>query len=810
MISIKNNINIEIAVAPSRLSKRWTNKRTTWLDLLQKCEATQRTSETVAEYKAMKREQQSERKDVGGFVGGYLKDGLRRGGMVSYRTLLTLDIDYGKQSVWEDFTLEFGCAAMLYTTHTSTPEKPRYRLVIPLSRHTEPDEYEPVGRYIAGKLGINMFDHTTYDLTRLFYYPSTPKDGTYQFEYQDGPALDVDEVLDTYDDYHDSSAWSYGTQEVNTLHRAMRKAGDPLEKRGLIGAFCRTYTIARVIEVYLSDVYEPTAHEDRYTYSKGSVAGGLCVYEDKWAYSHHATDPVSGQLCNAFDLVRLHMFGLMDDDYEGDMTKSPSYIAMTELAEKDAEVRKRVVKERVDSAAADFGGIAAEDNSDTGSDDDWKSRLELSHGNIRSTITNVVLILENDPKLKGKLRHNDFSGFDTADLDLPWERTGEVWTDKDDANMRAYLENNYNITGKDKVGDALEVVFNRHHSHPVRAYLNHLKWDGVPRLDRLIIDYIGADDTPINRAMTRKQFAAAVARVMHPGCKYDYCLVMTGGEGIGKSTLLKIMGGEWFSDSLVTTEGKDGMESLRQGWIFELPELASIRKSDVEQVKCFLSKQQDRYRPAYGKRMAVYERQCVFFGTTNRDDFLKGDTGNRRFWVLPVALSKRKVSGDMFAQLKANRDQLWAEAVQRYKDGEKLYLEAEMEREARVIQNDYNIDNDDPVPGMLDEYLSQKLPPDWYDWSLERRRAFHLSHDPLEAESIVRDKFFAGEFIYEAIGMSPKDKDYPYMLKRVNRLMKDKAEWMLKVIRVGGYGLQKGFQKMLPNSDLVTQMVTKK
>lgn len=255
---------------------------------------------------------------------------------------------------------------------------------------------------------------------------------------------------------------------------------------------------------------------------------------------------------------------------------------------------------------------------------------------------------------------------------MPWNERAVRWTNADEANLRVYLEEHYGLTGKDRIKDARTAVVTRRSTHPVREYLSALQWDGVPRLDTLIIDYLGAEDNELTRLMTRKHFTAAVKRIMQPGCKYDYCLIVAGPEGIGKSTLFSVMGGEWFSDSLVTMEGTKGMEQARGGWIIELPELGSIKRSDVEQVKAYISRQCDAYRPAYGAVVEEHPRQCVFCGTTNETNFLKGDTGNRRFWVIKVdGNRKAECTRGQLAQL---RDQIWAEAVQRWKDGETLYL----------------------------------------------------------------------------------------------------------------------------------------
>ena len=797
-LKLKYDYTVDLATGHSRTSKKWRNRHWQWSELLQRCSETQRTSETAAEYAKMSREEQSNVKDVGGFVGGYLSGGVRKNTNVLYRSVATLDIDYGTLNVWEDFQMAFGFAAMIYSTHKHSEKTPRYRLVFPLSRQVSPAEYEPLCRKIAAEIGIDLFDDTTYELPRLFYWPSTSKDAEYVFEYQDGPACNVDQILAQYVDYRDVSAWPVSSREGDVIAHEITKAGDPTEKPGLIGAFCRAYSIEDVIERFLSDYYEPTGADGRYTYKLGSVAGGLVCYEGKFAFSHHETDPASRQLCNAFDLCRIHLYGAKDEGSRAlDITRKPSYLAMTDFASQDRNVKLILSRDKQQAAANDFAGVELpEDYSD-----EWKADLEYSKsGKLQCTIGNIILILENDPALRGHIVHDLFAGYDGIVGGLPWNKNATQWTDTDDANLRVWLEKNYDITGKEKIADALTAVLTRHSYHPIRDYLNGLTWDGTPRLERLIIDYIGAEDTELNRVMTRKHFTAAVTRVFKPGWKYDYCLVMTGPEGAGKSTLLNKMGGQWFNDSITTTEGKEGMDQLRRAWIIEMGELASIKRSDVESIKAYLSKRVDIYRAAYARRTAEHPRQCIFCGTTNEALFLKGDNGNRRFWIIAVDPTLRKYTAWQDA-IDRDRDQLWAEAVHYYKQGEKLYLDDRLEAQAKQRQAEYNDDHDDPLADMLLNFLDAKLPADWETYDLSRRRAWWRDPDPLNADGTeTRTRVSAVEFICERMGRDMADKEFKYLARKISNLIKALPNWE-KVSTTKHcqnlYGIQRGYRRIV-------------
>ena len=304
--------SLDIAVGLSVRSKNWKNQKILWAHLRDRLITENKTNETYREFVSATKEDQLKIKDVGGYVGGYLKNGRRKPENVVSRQLLTLDIDNADLDFWLNFTLLYPNEAVLHSTHKHSPTSPRFRLIMPLSRPATPDEYEAVSRHVAGCLGIGLFDPTTFQPERLMFWPSTSNDAQYYIESQAGTWLNVDHVLASYPDWTDTSLWPTSQAAKDAIRGDVKRQQDPTEKKGLIGAFCKTYTIPEAIEVYLSDRYVTTHDPTRYTYTGGSAAAGLVVYDEKFAYSHHGTDPIGGQLCNAYDLVRVHCFGHLE------------------------------------------------------------------------------------------------------------------------------------------------------------------------------------------------------------------------------------------------------------------------------------------------------------------------------------------------------------------------------------------------------------------------------------------------------------------------------------------------------------------
>lgn len=775
-----------IAVADKRTAKTWKNTKITWRQLCDKCGKSIRTSETIGEYTAMSRDEQSRIKDVGGFVGGYLEGGSRKAESVKSRSLLTLDIDNGERGCWEDIEMAVdGMACLCYSTHKHTEDRPRMRLVIPLSREASSGEYEAVGRMLASEIGMDMLDDTTYEPSRLMFWPSSPKDIEPFYRSLDGSPLDVDGYLAKYKDWRDTTSWPVSSRERVVVKNDLKKLGDPSEKPGYIGAFCEVYSIDDAICTFLSDIYKSTKMESRYTYINGSTWGGAVVYNDgKYLYSNHSTDPARGHAQNAFDLVRIHKFGKYDEDVQEGTSpeKMPSFKHMVGLCEKDVKVCREMSERRLSNADSDFAEIPEEDKDDM---IDVYSRLDTyKDGRVKPTRSNAYIILSGDPNLRKSFYKDIFARRMMLAGPTPWRtpkvRADYVWTNDDDSSMRCYVENKYMFSGKDALTDSINdyIVREGLQRHPIRDFLNQFSWDGVNRLDTLFIDYLGVEDTPLFRQCTRKAIVACVARVFDPGCKWDYVLTLVGEEGKGKSTIFKKLGKEWFSDSFDILSGKDMMEQLNGKWIIELAELSAYKKSESEMMKAFLSKQDDRYRAAYAVRDETYYRQCVFFATTNETSFLKGDTGNRRWWPMRIGVNQPKynVWDDLTEGMVG---QIWAEAVQRYKDGEELYLKKEYEMEMRKIQVDFNELSDDERVGILQGYLDTKLPSNWSERDIPSRRAWFQNcgnQTEIEAGCDERRKVCAAEILTECFGIRLEEIN-TYRSKEIAALMRRIPGW---------------------------------
>jgi predicted P-loop ATPase len=796
-MDLQHERQITIAIGSSRKATQWTNTVTALGDFYERFKTPLRGTETLTVYLAMKKAQQDELKDVGGFVGGSLSAPRRKAANVTGRDVVTLDFDnippYGTDRV-KAATNALGCGAMIYSTRKHRAEAPRLRVVIPAGRTMTVEEHEAVARRLAEAIGIAWTDPTTFEASRLMYWPSCSADGEYVYQVYDKPLLDVDLVLGTYADWHDTTSWPQVPGAVS-LPKLAAKQGDPESKAGVVGAFCRVYDIFSAMEKYLPNIYEPVDNDpNRYTYLGGSTTGGAVIYDSgKFLFSHHATDPCGGKLVNAFDLVRLHKFADADDEAAPGTPNNrlPSYTAMCELAVADSGVAALMAKERAAEAASDFEDVPATNEDDPAN---WMQKLRVNpqSGAVLATIDNICIILEHDPHLKNKFALNEFAGRGEVLAPLPWSKDGNrrLWTDTDSNGLYWYMEKVYNITKRGNIDAALDIHSATHSFNEVQNYLKSLVWDGTARLDTLLIDYLGAQDTPYNRAVCRKSFTAAVARAMTPGCKFDQMLILCGPQGIGKSTMLDRMSCGWYNDNLRTFEGKEASEMLQGVWLVEVAELDAFRRTDVARIKQFLSLRSDRYRAAYGHFVQERPRCCVFFGTCNQSDFLQDTTGNRRFWPVDVGElpHPKKVWTDLTPDVV---NQIWAEAKVRWQMGESLYLTGELEEAARDRQDAHR--ETSAREGMILDFVARQVPSDWQKWTLDRRRDYWargVQGDGLEL--VDRDRVSAIEVYCELFNGHPKDVDKD--TRFINSVLSQLRGWKKQTVRVGAdYGPVKGF-----------------
>lgn len=783
-----NDPMLKIAVCNHRNNSKYKNQEKPWSYIKDRNRRPIRTTETAEEYPKLPKEKRDEMKDHGGFVGGWLKGGIRKNGNVISRCIGALDADnIGADDDFLGITRKAleGVEYFIYSTHKHRPEAPRYRIVILFDREVSEDEYPALMRMVARQIGMDFFDDSTYQSNRMMYWSSCPSNGVFFFEEGIGEPMTVDRYLGMYADWHDTTQWPTSTRQSEVVKHSVRQQQDPLSKDGLIGAFCRTYfPITEAIHTFLSDVYAPSAVEGRYDYIPADSNAGVVIYDDKFVYSHHATDPACEKLLNAFDLVRIHLFG--DDD------PKKTYKQMCDLALQQDAVKLTLDRERRERADEDF---AADD------DRDWTSQLRYQPRSqiLENSVWNLMLILNNDPDF-ANFGYNELANRVQVTGPVPWDRPtdNKFWRDADTAQLKALLDTRYVSFSSRNHDVCFAKVADDRRFHPIRDYLDSLPpWDGECRVESLFIRCLEADDTEYVRMVTRRLFAAAVARVYQPGIKFDCLTVIDGAQGIGKSTLLKeLVGDEYYSETLSLTDldDKTGAEKLQGYWVIEIGELAGMKKADVEKVKGFLSTTDDKYRPSYGRVVESHPRQCVVIATVNGErGYLRDITGNRRFWIIKC---RQKEQARKWSFTKEERDQIWAEAVALWRGGEKLYLEDTELPAAEALQREAM--ELDERQGIVEEYLNTLLPDNWDGMDLyERRNYLSVQYDPTQPRgTTVRKAVSNVEIWAECFGKNPSEMK-PADSYAIAALMMRVEGWERteKIRRIPVYGRQRLYLK---------------
>lgn len=782
-----------LSVAGSSASLKWTTVKYTWSDFLERLNRDIRSTETMRDFDRLDRTARANLKDVGGYMAGELSGARRLKSAVLSRSMITLDVDYADSLFPVEFDTRFpGVAAVIYNTRSDREKSRRFRVVIPFAEEVQDAaQYEAAARKMAELLGIDLFDPTTFQAERMMYWQSLSSDQPKVFEVFEGEPISAEYLLSLYgnnEEWRDIRNWAFKSDQEKETRAIVSKAmaQNPREKAGLVGAFCRAYSVPAAIEKYLSDVYEIAPGNDRYTYKAGHSVGGMIVFDDLFCFSYHSTDPISdGHAYNAYDLVRVHKFGRLGKE---DSTKE-----MNKLVCADKECVKDMVTPDADlDDFDDYGDAVKSDNTKEVTELVWD--LD-GKGNKQVTVNNFVNAFKSDPLLNGLLAYDMLKEtivFTRPSFTAKGSKKGDLVNDTDISIIKGRIERMHGIYNDAKLNDAIEQVSSDNAFHPIKLYLESLTWDGVPRIDTFLVDYMGAEDSAYTREAFRKMLLAAVTRIYEPGRKFDTALVFYSEQGVGKSTLIQRLSKGWFNDSLTNLSGKESYEAIQFAWLVELAELSALRKSDVEAVKNFISKREDTYRGAYARRVKTHKRQCVFFGSTNDDEFLKDATGNRRFF--PVEVKRTRKTRLIFEpEFDAIVDQLWAEAMEGYMLGEALTLSDEAEAIAGGTREEFT--ERTPIQGLIEEYLDRLFPADYEDRFLAQRLDF-LNGDLGEEGTETKNSFSLIELWTEALGRR-KDEYTVVKARELSNAVKALKGWKRdKQARQKIYGPQVTYRRV--------------
>ena len=774
--------DLAIAYGNSRQAKNWVNKTIRYEDLKERLKVTIRTAESAEEYEKMSKAQRDVAKDHGGFVGGALKGGRRKVDAVELRSMIALDGDRIDKAFLDAYEQNAPYTSCLYTTHSSTEANPRVRLVFPLLRDVTSEEFVAVSRYLAQMLGIDFFDECSYQPNQLMYWPSSTQNGVFVFKEVEKEWLDPDAILSAHSEWTDPTRLPTSSRESKANQVTQQKVQDPLEKEGTVGIFNRVFfPVTRALETFLSGIYEPTESENRWHLIASDSIAGVEIKDEKFVYSHHAKDPAYLKLCNAFDIVRIHKFGDLDD--------KASFRAMCDFAMQQDEVKIVAANERLSEAEKDFAESV---------DDEWKKRLQRNkNGVLENNLHNIRLIMENDPYMKNIVFNQLADGMEIRGA-IPWKHPARFWRDADDAQLICYIDASYGSFSQRNYDIAVTKAADDRSYHPIKEYFDGLPvWDEMPRVDTVLIDYLGAQDNAYVRAVTRKALCAAYMRIYHPGIKFDYITVLNGNQGIGKSTLIAKLGMEWFADSLTLSDMNDktAAEKLQGYWIHEIGEMAGMRKAELEKVKAFVSRQDDKYRASFGRRVTPHPRQCIFFGTTNSENgYLRDITGNRRFWNVKVTGDGRMKPWDLGQE---TVDQIWAEVIVLSNAGEELFLDHTLEDYARKEQSEA-MEQDDRE-GLVARYLDMLLPETWDTMDVHQRRDYVQDPDGLlnAKGTMYRETVSNIEIWCECFGKAKEDIK-PADSYAISAIMARLPDWSRPETRrrIPIYGLQRLYKKM--------------
>lgn len=622
------------------------------------------------------------------------------------RGVVTLDVDHPESTFLIDALL-LPYRALIHTTYSSTPKEPRYRLLVPLDRSVAPDEYHVIASAIMQTLGEDQFDPGSVQAERYMFKPSESKRGYFHWEEITGDPASADELLSEFDP-------DLSKLPLPKPHKNKR---DPFGLVGTIGAFNRAYEDFGTLISEYSLPYEEAGAE-RWHLAGAAAAAGMGVVAPGLVYSHHANDPAYGQTCSAFDLVRLHLYGALDENCSDTtpVNRLPSTKAMLEHATMDM----RVVTELLgDDFVTEMETTADEVDHDPTVNWRMQFKLDPKQGTPLDDIDNWDLIVRHDPAFK-VLEFNELSLALEITADLPWrklEKNRAAFDTRDRSALALHIERQYHLRpGRGYLDNLLDSLAIKRQFNPVVDYLESLEWDGTKRVEFCLP---GVKDSAFVRLAARKAMVAAVARMLDPGCKWDHMLVIYGPEGKGKSRWIDLMS-RGYSVALGRLTDKDTLITMQRAWIMTSDEGYSMKKADFDAQKEFITRTHDIFRMPYDREAQVHPRHCVIWGTTNDETFLRNQEGNRRFHIVR---SDQPTDFDMLTPEYV--DQVWAEAVTLYRAGELMYLtpdEDELASRERVRYTEENA-----LAGLIQEYLDTPVPVGYWDMSPDERQLWQMN-----------------------------------------------------------------------------------
>lgn len=846
---VNADLVLKFSVDRERSLRHVENVALPWGELVEKLSKSHEDKLTLAQFKDLPKDRQAKRKNNGYFVGAQFKRSIRDKQTMAERQIITFDIDQGTPEILRD--LENGRSGLgaieyvVYSTRTHGDGAIKLRVVIPLEDKLPHEWFQALSRILAWQIDFKMVavDVVSFVPTQIMYWPAHCADIEPVFIHHKGPLLDVDTTLEEWGPWTD-----IGMLPRSPRERDLRESGNskqnPLDKRGIVGAFCRTYDVHTAIDTFLSDVYAPSevgpdGVPTRYTYMPGSMSNGVQVYTDGHVQSFHGSDPAGGLNLNSFDLVRIHLYGEKDGirEQDDDPRKHRSYQAFSQFLVEDAEVMRDLrdsnygvdeddVDDSFDAEADDVvvsevTSVETEDKVvETEAEDkpeiDWRDKLDMTEkGLVKPTIANLILILRHAKSFEGRFGHNDFTHMDCLmrplrvpslkiDCRLPLGAPAMI-EEHHLAAIRNVLEA---PRGPKKTGWGLRVsdrdlraaiirVCRENSFHPIQDYLGVLPWDGVSRIDNLWVKTCHTPNTPYYRAVSRNLLVAAVARVFEPGTKFDFMPVIAGPQGIRKSTLVMTLGSATWSGE---TEGhfddkKKFVEASLGFWFLENGEMTQFRRAgDDEAIKAILSGTVDTVRLSYRPDPQRIPRQFILIGTTNATTFLRDR--HRRIWTIVCGPGQVDIEW-----LDDNRDQLFAEAVHEYRRMRKanprgflpLYLTGDALAEFETRQDDHLLPNEAEVKaGIVGEWLAtpvtfaQSKP----GWNMDDTDPFSDDDEML----VLRTHTCAAE-IYERALNGDSSKYDMRAAKAIGDVMRHlEPEWRAApMARCGKYGRQRTY-----------------